>query len=226
MTFTSILFQKNDAAINRGSQEVPSYFKDLNIEQIIDTIISGMQKYNLKPFFLQPLHNEDTIYYRQEVMQDLECEALFKKIKAFSGYIYDIAAEMQKISEYLTKPDEYDDELTLTPKVEQAFQRFSCDDTKCYTQSISDKPYAEHIGAGVLNLVAELYPNIFLDLNNYCIKNSDVVREFYNIATEGIKKKREFCWETFGTYTSVNIIIQMIFIPFIVSILKRNKLIP
>ena len=97
MTFTSILFQKNDAAVNMESQEAPSYFKDLNLDQIIDTITSGMQKYNIKSFFLQPLRSEDTISYHQEVMQDLENETLFKKIRTFSEYIYDIAIEMQKI---------------------------------------------------------------------------------------------------------------------------------
>ncbi|MEY8764746.1 MULTISPECIES: MutS-related protein [Clostridium] len=75
------------------------------------------------------------------------------------------------------KVQKYDDELALTPKIEKVFQRFACGAAKFYTKDASDKSYSEHVEAGVLNLVAKLYPNIFLDLSNYCIKNMNFVNQ-------------------------------------------------
>ena len=51
MTFHSILFEKADNVTIKGTPEVPAFFADLNLDQIVDAVIAGRQEYDLKPFF-------------------------------------------------------------------------------------------------------------------------------------------------------------------------------
>lgn len=90
MTF-SILFEKT-----RGEEtlQAPPFFIDLYLDQIVDAITASKQEYDLKPFFYTPLHDVDAIHYRQEVMQDLENEALLGCIKSF-------AHQMASVRRYL-----------------------------------------------------------------------------------------------------------------------------
>jgi hypothetical protein len=84
MTFHSILFRNSGDTIKTDTIEAPSFFGDLNLDQIIDTITAGRQEYDLKPFFYTPLRDAETIYYRHEVMRDMEDATLMAYIKAFA----------------------------------------------------------------------------------------------------------------------------------------------
>ena len=84
MIFQSILCERSDDSTKEATSEAPVFFVDLNLDQIIDAIIVGRDNYNLKPFFYTPLHDEDTIQYRQEIMRDLENETLMENIKSFA----------------------------------------------------------------------------------------------------------------------------------------------
>lgn len=264
MAFKSILCQGTETSIEMQMQEAPAYFSDLNLDQIIDAITAGKQEYNIRPFFFTPLRSEDTIRYRQEIMQDLECEIQFKRIKTFAKCIYEVATRTQKICEHLAQPEsyncnylekgrfldsastyceavnklvrdissfdlkscglsefreymldyirsdaftalqsetnamraelatvhycmlikgncikvrKYENEIDHTPEIERIFQKFRQGAVKDYRQKVLEEPYAEHVEAGVLNLVARLYPDIFSNLDNYCIRYRDFINE-------------------------------------------------
>jgi len=99
MTFHSILFDKDN--IQRESAEQPAYFTDLNLDQVINDITAKKQEYNLKPFFYTPLRDADTIYYRHEVLRDLEKDTLMTLIRAFSE-------KMVLVRRYLALVDKLD----------------------------------------------------------------------------------------------------------------------
>ena len=83
MTFYSILFKEpeDEKALKA---EMPGFFTDLNLDQAVKKIVSGKEEYDLTPFFYTPLHSVDAILYRQEVMQDLEKEALYDHVESFA----------------------------------------------------------------------------------------------------------------------------------------------
>ena len=84
MNFSSILFEKEDENLNSEPLEAPAFFVDLNLDQIIDAVTAGREKYNLKPFFFTPLKDIDAIKYRQEIAQDLENRTLLDHVRSFA----------------------------------------------------------------------------------------------------------------------------------------------
>ncbi len=84
MAFPSILF-RNAEDFNRVTDaDQPDCFGDLNLDQLVNAVTSGKQDYNLKPFYYTPLRDVESIYYRHEVMRDLENASLMTSIKAFA----------------------------------------------------------------------------------------------------------------------------------------------
>ena len=92
--FKSILFEVSDGAKVAGNIQAPDFFRDLNLDQIVDAITNGRKEYNLKPFFYTCLTNLDGIAYRHEIMRDLENEALFESIKSFSTQMQSMRAQL------------------------------------------------------------------------------------------------------------------------------------
>jgi DNA mismatch repair protein MutS len=84
MTFQSILFTQTEGRITKETPQVPEFFVDLNLDQIIDAITASKEEYNLKPFFHTSLHDIQTIHYRHAIFRDLQNDLLFKHITSFA----------------------------------------------------------------------------------------------------------------------------------------------
>ena len=84
MIFNSILYKSYEDFLKEKTLEVPDFFVDLNLDQIVNAITSVKEEYNLKPFFYTSLNDIDAIKYRHEVMQDLEDSILFAYLKSFA----------------------------------------------------------------------------------------------------------------------------------------------
>jgi DNA mismatch repair protein MutS len=85
MTFHSILFEDLESGRNVDSEEAPEFFKDLNLDQVVQAITEGWKDYNLARFFYVRLREVDAISYRQEVMRDFEDARLMEAVKSFSA---------------------------------------------------------------------------------------------------------------------------------------------
>ncbi len=85
MRFHSILFDREN--VQKETTKQPAFFPDLNLDQVVESITASKEEYNLKPFFYTLLRNLAAIYYRHEVMRDLEKQGLMTHIKAFAEKI-------------------------------------------------------------------------------------------------------------------------------------------
>lgn len=92
--FRSILFAEDADAANALNLGPPEYSRDLNLDQIVDSVTAGRDEYDLKPFFYGPLASIDAIHYRQEAFRDLDDPAHFDRIESF-------AAAMRQIRSYV-----------------------------------------------------------------------------------------------------------------------------
>lgn len=84
MAFRSILSPNAGERQVTDAAEAPAFFRDLNLDQIVDAVTAGREEYDLKPFFYAPLADAATIRYRQEVMRDLENSDLIPAMNTFS----------------------------------------------------------------------------------------------------------------------------------------------
>lgn len=64
--------------------EAPEYFRDLNLDQILDAVAAEREAYDLAPFLRDPLRDSDAIAYRHEVLRDLERDDTLAHVEAFS----------------------------------------------------------------------------------------------------------------------------------------------
>jgi DNA mismatch repair protein MutS len=95
------LFEKPGSAQNRD--EAPDFLADLNLDQIISSILAGKDEYNLWPFFYTPLRDADQIAYRQDVFRDLEDESLWNAIQSFAGEMRAMRGDLVRAEKFYYK---------------------------------------------------------------------------------------------------------------------------
>ena len=71
----------------------------------------------------------------------------------------------------------YDSEVDYSAEVEKTFEKFKQGAVKDYRVEFPDWPDMNPVEAKILDLVARLYPDVFLSLDNYCVKHSDYLAE-------------------------------------------------
>lgn len=83
--FQSVLYDVERDATKRVAQPVPEYFRDLNLDQIVDAITGRKEEYDLKPFFYEKLGSVEAIGYRHDAMRDLERPGILPFVNTFAG---------------------------------------------------------------------------------------------------------------------------------------------
>ena len=75
------------------------------------------------------------------------------------------------------KVRKYEAEIDYSPKVEQTFERFKQGAVKDYRAKLSTGSGMNHVGAQILDFVAKLHPDLFLELDACCVKNGNFLDE-------------------------------------------------
>lgn len=260
MTFCSILFESSQDR-KEENIDMPDFFVDLNLDQIVENICCDKKEYNLKPFYHVPLDRMEAINYRQEIMMDLGNQDLLEKIKIFAqrmrkmrelitfseklyykynkegwfleiignycetikNLVHDLSSQelrsrgLLAFRDYITnyeqsigfsslfletkkmqselsaikycllikgnciKVSKYENEIDYTQSVEQTFQKFRQGEVKDYRAKLPVSSDMNHVEAGVLDLVAQLHPEVFSRLDDYCFRNQGYLDETVNI---------------------------------------------
>ena len=84
------------APVPAGSPREPSFFRDLNLDQVCGGVAAGREQYDLAPFFRMPLHDEAAVEYRHAVFKDLENTGT-------AGAVTEFAKRMRAVRENLAQ---------------------------------------------------------------------------------------------------------------------------
>jgi DNA mismatch repair protein MutS len=80
----SVLFDTVAGPAAGDAASEPDYFADLNLDQVVYSITSGLAEYRLDPFFYAPLASVETIAYRHDAFRDLENATVAGQVSAFA----------------------------------------------------------------------------------------------------------------------------------------------
>ncbi len=95
--FVSVLFSR---PIEASERPEPSFFSDLNLDQVFTEVALGRGQYDLTPFFRLPLHEPAAVEYRHAVLRDLEDEATSTAVAEFAqrmGRVREDLAQARKL---------------------------------------------------------------------------------------------------------------------------------
>jgi DNA mismatch repair protein MutS len=97
MIAVSALFERAEDPRRTSPCEVPSYFTDLNLDQVVDAIAQSRPSYALTSYYYRTLREPDEVVYRQEVFRDLEDPGLLKALTAFSERIRSMRRSLESL---------------------------------------------------------------------------------------------------------------------------------
>lgn len=90
----SVIYRRPSGRAGEKSLATPECFPDLHLDEILDTVVAGRDEYGLRPFFLDPLGDLESISYRQEVFRDLEQPAVREVVEAFAAAMRDMRHQL------------------------------------------------------------------------------------------------------------------------------------
>lgn len=101
--FYSILFRdkKNPQYCFRE----PSFFKDLNLDTVLNRIFNLHKDYSLEPFFYTLLSDPEDVIYRQDILKDLSRNGLTELFSDFSQEIYPLGTLLPEAEQALASDD-------------------------------------------------------------------------------------------------------------------------
>lgn len=82
--FHSLLFSRAEPPPSVDSSAEPNCFKDLNLDQVVSSLIENRDFYNLVGYFRSPLDDRSDIIYRQEIFKDFEVTERREAIESFA----------------------------------------------------------------------------------------------------------------------------------------------
>jgi hypothetical protein len=97
VTAVSVLDLTVDGGTSGLASETPPFLADLNLDQIIASVIAGKEEYDLAPFFFRALHSVDEVEYRQAVMRDIEEAATHGAVSAFAERMRAVRGRLAQI---------------------------------------------------------------------------------------------------------------------------------
>ncbi|WP_198545488.1 MULTISPECIES: hypothetical protein [Amycolatopsis] len=89
--FPSVLFPGR----NPGENAEPEFFRDLNLDQIVDAVTAGRDEYDLRPFFYAPSADCAEVRYRHEVLRDVRREDVRACVDEFARRMREVRKQQE-----------------------------------------------------------------------------------------------------------------------------------
>ena len=171
MAFRSILFDRDVERLD--TLEEPSCFGDLHLDQILADLTAGREQYALKPFFYRPVHQQEAVSYRHDVLRDLEQESLLHAVSEF-------AHEMRRMRKHV--------ELTHKLHYGRQKQRWFVDAVGVYCDAV--KSLTDQLG------VLELRSRGFVGLRDH-LASYTRSRDFTTLASDTRQRRDDLAAITY-----------------------------
>lgn len=81
----SVLFPDSAQGARGEGSGPPEFFRDLQLDRVVQAITASREEYDLEPFFYQILPDVNAIEYRHEVFRDVEELGMSQLIGSFAG---------------------------------------------------------------------------------------------------------------------------------------------
>ncbi len=95
MTSNRSLLYRSPPEETEHERDIPDFFVDLNLDQIMEGIAKPWQDSPVRSWFLSPLSDEGDIRYRQDAFRDLETPETEGKLREFSLGIRSISRQLE-----------------------------------------------------------------------------------------------------------------------------------
>lgn len=96
--FTSLLFEEQPAGAGIGDETDRCVARDLNLDQIVESIAGGHEEHDLiTPLLYRELHAVDAVRYRQEVFLDLDQPPLFEQMQRFARSMRQVRTHLAQV---------------------------------------------------------------------------------------------------------------------------------
>lgn len=149
--------------------------------QEINFLVQDLSSFNIKSRGLSEFLKYISDYARSDYFISLQSETnTLKADLATVKYCMLVKGNCIKVRKYENEPD-------YSLEIEEIFRKFKQDAVKDYRKRLSEQPYAEHVEAGVLELVAKLYPEVFSRLDDYIEKYKGFLDETIVVFTQEVQ---------------------------------------
>lgn len=187
MNFHSILFQGPGVPARREAREAPVFLRDLNLDQVVQSITAAWQDYDLMPFFYASVNDVEAIAYRQEVFHDLEETTLMSSVRSFSERMRVMRQHLVPAKERHYKHERERWFLGAVDIYCEAVERLSADLSRLDIKSRGMRAFreylAQYVGSASFRVLVAETSNVKSDLSaitySLLIKDSSVtVRDY------------------------------------------------
>jgi DNA mismatch repair protein MutS len=142
----SILFLDRSDTVTGTIPREPDNFRDLNLDQIVAAVAALRPDHAVAMWFYVPLRRVEAVRYRQEVMRDLDDEALFLTVSTFARRMHRMRVELKGVTKSYYRYEKAAGFLSAVATYCSAVTDLAHDLTRLTPQSLALRQFRDSLG--------------------------------------------------------------------------------
>lgn len=102
--YCSILYDSPEEGLVGKRRQAPECFRDLNLDQVVETATAGWETYDLLPIFYSSVPSVEAVRYRHDVFRDFEDPDVFACVASFSARMRQVRGALLETSKLHYEP--------------------------------------------------------------------------------------------------------------------------